>query len=438
MPLFLDLFIEELRKNKEEIKRCIDPLNACSELYIEVFNEHWNPVKVEGEIEGNVVAIDSSGRPVELRNGTVIYIARSMSLSNKGIKRRKLAVKAFFSPTNSNDYNTFMARVMEHLEHLVALDVLRNDDPDVILIDGSLYGRVVHMPRDTNIQGHNSFMVDYIDTYFRLLNEAHERNVLVIGVSKDSSFRKLRELLLTESFLKALDSLNIPSETRRLLVNKWRHALAGAKEVRSLIREMEKILNVSSLSLREYLVEAANLGPDFHLLYKVTREEGFTDPFILGAPEREIEKLRRFEEYILRNFGKSLQESSDDLMYYRIIDVLIKALKYPAIVTFYYVPDKKDIPLRIDVPSHFLGIDTKVSEVTPSFVPDVKEKIVDIVKILKGLYGGSRRYNVLLSEVDSLVKMSNKDLMNVYEPLIAKELGILIEHTRDLRRVVYP
>lgn len=438
MPLFLDLFIEELKKNKEKIREYIDPLSTRSELYVKVFNEHWNPLSVYGEIEGNIVAIDSSGRPIELRNGAVIYIARSMSLSNKGVKRRKLAVKAFFSPTNSNDYTTFMARVMEHLEHLVALEVLREDDPDVIMIDGSLYGRVVHMPRDTNIQGHNSFMVDYIDTYSKLLEEAQRRDVLVIGVSKDSSFRKLRELLLTESFLKALDNLKISSDIREIMVSKWKYVLAGAKDIKSLVKEFEKVLGPESPDLGEYLAEAVRLGPDFHLLYKVVREEGFTDPFILGAPEREVEKLKRFEEYISRNFSRSLQESSDPLMYYNIVDALTKVLNYPAIVTFYYIPDVKDIPIRVDVPASFLGIRAKVSEVDSSFVPEVREKVVEIIKLLKGLYGGIKRYNVLLSEVDSLVKMSNKDVMNVYEPLIAKELGVLIEHTRDLRRVIYP
>ena len=442
MPLFLDLFIEELRRKKETIRNLVDPFNLASEIYSDALARHWNPINVEGKVNGNVVAIDSSGRPIELRNGAIVYVARAMALSNTGFKHRKLTVKAFFSPTSSNDFNTFMVRVMEHLEHLVALDVIREYEPSLIMLDGSLYGRAVHMPKDTNIQAHNSFMVDYIHTYYELLEEAKRRNILLIGVSKDSSLRKLRELLLIESLSSVLNLYNLTKEYKEILINKLCSLLTGAREPRYNLREIKGILREIGLQgLEKYYIEAITAGPDFHLLSWFVREEGFTDPFLLGMPVKEVEVLRRPREYISRSFIKSLNEAEEpELLYLKIMEALDKVLRYPAIMTFYYIPHRRDIPIRVDAPAYMFGIMTRISEVTSSFFIDSydNDTLITILQLLKGLYAGAKKYNVLLSEVDSLVKMSNRDVVNVYEPLIAKELGVLIEHTRDLRRVIYP
>ena len=63
--------------------------------------------------------------------------------------------------------------------------------------------------------------------------------------------------------------------------------------------------------------------------------------------------------------------------------------------------------------------------------------MIDVLSILKFLYGGPKHYNVLLERVDKVVKM-HYNTVETYKKFIEKKLNLLIMHSRDDRRVSYP
>ena len=68
---------------------------------------------------------------------------------------------------------------MEWLEFKVALKVIKEKELEdsVIILDGSLYGRMIHLPNDSPAEGQRGFMLQYFDTYEKLLNECRSRNI---------------------------------------------------------------------------------------------------------------------------------------------------------------------------------------------------------------------------------------------------------------------
>jgi hypothetical protein len=55
-----------------------------------------------------------------------------------------------------------------------------------VLIDGSLYGRMMHLPVDSPVERDRDFLIEYMDVYSKLLDACRREDVLLIGVSKDS------------------------------------------------------------------------------------------------------------------------------------------------------------------------------------------------------------------------------------------------------------
>ena len=120
----------------------------------------------------------------------------------------------------------------------------------------------------------------------------------------------------------------------------------------------------------------------------------------------------------------------------KALRILPKILEYPDIVMFYLVPRKRDIPIRVDVPKWVVCL--KEDKGSMKILRDVDDELSWIISMLVDMYAGPRHYNVLMEQVDAKVKFKLQDIINVYEPLLSKELDFLIEHTRDMRRVRYP
>ena len=60
---------------------------------------------------------------------------------------------------------------MEWLEHEVVLEALNNGFEGYVLIDGSIYGRLAHVPLETHFTYHRDIMIKYFETLVKLLNK---------------------------------------------------------------------------------------------------------------------------------------------------------------------------------------------------------------------------------------------------------------------------
>jgi len=71
------------------------------------------------------------------------------------------------------------------------------------------------------------------------------------------------------------------------------------------------------------------------------------------------------------------------------------------------------------------------------FREDAKDRAEELIRMLKPGYAGLMDYNVWLKRADEQVKLQEKDMNNLYERVLEKELGLTLIHTRGYRRVKY-
>ena len=105
---------------------------------------------------------------------------------------------------------------MEMFEFQAAIDALKNEvDCTAILIDGSLYGRLVHVPLESKIEEDRLILVEYFRVYRELFELCKEKDVLLIGVAKESRSTAFRDYLLSLFYNEELAKLNIDDDDVR-------------------------------------------------------------------------------------------------------------------------------------------------------------------------------------------------------------------------------
>ncbi|MEM4501602.1 MAG: DNA double-strand break repair nuclease NurA, partial [Thermofilaceae archaeon] len=275
MPRFADLFVEEVRRKRGEILRVAAGSADLASRYRELVRGVWvEGVEARNEFD-RVYAVDSSSDEIEVAGGGVILVTRAVALGANGRELRKLRVDAFF-PRSIRDYEDFKRLLREHLEHEVALEAVE-EGADLVLLDGSLFGRMSHVVRELSVDGREGFLLDYVETYGQLLSRAVRKGVIIAGVSKDSKSTVLKEELLLFKLRKCLEGC--PTGLAEKVLELWarlrRRPSQVLEEVRRLVRE--------GLDPRIYELfeEAKSPVPDSKLLLLMNLGPGFTAPIRL-------------------------------------------------------------------------------------------------------------------------------------------------------------
>ena len=166
-----------------------------------------------------IMAVDSSVYTNPLSTGGIFYVIRSLAVC-KEQTRKLLETDVVFTKGSLLDVQLFVSMKMELLEFQVALNFLKeNPCCSRILIDGSLYGRAVHLLIESKIEEQRLMLLDYLQTYRDFLDLCHKKSILPIGVSKESRAEFYRNYLLKLVFDEELEALspNIdPSILQRL------------------------------------------------------------------------------------------------------------------------------------------------------------------------------------------------------------------------------
>ena len=99
--------------------------------------------------------------------------------------------------------------------------------------------------------------------------------------------------------------------------------------------------------------ELARSRPDYQLVMNFAESVGYTKPLLLGSSPR---LARRLEEsrssakcYVRKNFPNTLRERGNEFVD-EAAQVVAGIPDFPAIVSFYVLFDRRDSPIRIDVP----------------------------------------------------------------------------------------
>ncbi|MEM4015140.1 MAG: DNA double-strand break repair nuclease NurA [Thermofilum sp.] len=433
MPRFADLFVEEVRRKRGEILRVAAGSADLASRYRELVRGVWvEGVEARNEFD-RVYAVDSSSDEIEVAGGGVILVTRAVALGANGRELRKLRVDAFF-PRSIRDYEDFKRLLREHLEHEVALEAVE-EGADLVLLDGSLFGRMSHVVRELSVDGREGFLLDYVETYGQLLSRAVRKGVIIAGVSKDSRSTVLKEELLLSELRKRLEGC--PTGLAEKVLELWarlrRRPSQVLEEVRRLVKE--------GLDPRIYELfeEAKSPVPDSKLLLLMNLGPGFTAPIRLTLERVQmgvIEVALTEETRLVALLDAIFEKVSDELgpRFAENVNRVLAALRsYPAVLASYVIFSRGDDPVRVDIAVNREDLAASTSR----FVSSPPDSFIRVLRQLAFLYSGRTSYNVLLLEADKRVR-ATAETLDLYHKLAMKELGELIVHSRGERRYFVP
>lgn len=441
MPKFVDLLEETLRNleipepfssYEEDLKIRLEKEVNSHLIPIGSFKEEYEPAEF--------LAVDSSRAIRELLDGLTLGIYRALGITNNGEEVRKLDVEVFYHTGSSNQLRSYESAKMEYLEALVILEYIKNlesnEKKNIVLLDGSLFGRISHLPLELPIDGRELFMIEYINIYKRIFDISRKSNIILVGISKDSRASFFKRLILSNIISELVSDDKVCSELSSILRERNLGLLIRFLEDKVRTELKSKLISIFSLYTR-------NL-PDVYFLKNLSRLDSYiSHPIELSYDSFSSRNLISFiegkiseEEYIKSRFSSIAKEINKEK--YSKIELALRSMKeYPTIVSFYVLFNKKDSPLRVDIPSYYFNLDHKLEDLfkTNFLSMNNEEKLLRIVNYLKDQYIGYKNYNVLLKRVDEIVKLSNKVVDKVYIRLIEKKLNRILLFGRDYRRV---
>jgi len=452
LPKFLDLFVAELRRSADTFRDILTKgkISGLDDAFRQQFEEHWHTLRPQEGPFGNVAGIDSSRATRMFANGSFLHIARAIGISSWKKEYRYLRTGLHAVRASDPDMRTFLALESEFCEHTIALDIIQDDlnrKIDAIFIDGSLYGRMTHVPIEFNLVGHQELPLSYMEKFVTLLEECKRRSIVPIGISKDSRVSFLSRILL-DAILRS-ELLNLEQVVPRQQLRDLKHAIDDIEtdptKAYKIIEELKQDPRSTTDTCIEIVREYMYTRPDFQLIGRWVKLSGYTTPLELGLVTRgtiiEFSRMAPNQaQYVRRRFRNALLESEtrDEFVYWGS-EVVRKMLDFPSIVTFHLLPDHRDTPLRIDIPSWALGMPTsKLKDFEGVKIAENLDPhaLNNLLNFLMTSYGGLENYNIWLTKADVDVRLGRNAMDTLYEPLLERELRTKLRHERRYRRVV--
>lgn len=441
MPAFLKEFASSVNSKKEEMKEKIfkGRPNPLKDGFRKHFDSLWKPLKTAEFVlsthELDIVAVDSSVYTNLLSTGGVFYIIRSLAVCRDKMQRR-LETDVLFTKEGLGGVRYFIGRKMELLEFQVAVDALKNGfRGDALLLDGSLYGRAVHLLIESKIEEEIVTLLHYFQIYSELLEFCRRENILLIGVSKGSRSTFYRDYLLKLIFDEELKRLDIEAGELRRLEAIFSQVLDNERVAFESFNRLKQKHDGKLDQIAVVLDELASSRPDYQVVMNFSETVGYTQPMLLGPSARVARFFERYrlnaEEFVRRSFPNTTRKKGDEFVDWAV-DIISKIPKLPSILSFYILLDVRDSPIRIDIPNW----EYLLSEI--GWPKPVDVSLEDLLKILVTGYCGLDAYNLWLKDVDEKVRLKRKYVDNIYFPYLEKLFQSKIIRGRGYRRVKYP
>ena len=398
MSEYLDMFRDEVERLKKEKRE--------DGLYHEIFErmrKYWLPIPSVSEENYDVVGVDSSAQSVEISSGYTFIVARSCAVSKNKVDRN---LKAYLT---TGEVNELKSRLMENLEHGI---LLKNIHP-INLVDGSLYGRASHIPREFRNDGFEDFTLIYYDTYVKMMEEVEKKGSKIIGVSKSSSTTFLRDIVVKEMYDEEIEKLG----------------LKGIKEIEELpylaldrkgkARERAKKLLKDKGYERAYrlILELTRKRPDMSILSRFG--VGMSKPVLLGASARARRRHREIERWGKDALQKLFPDVNIDDSH---VETVLNYLNLPAFVSF-YISFSPGFVLRVDFPLYLSVSGKRMQDVV---WPEIMNgEVGDILSIVKSEYADNYVHSVHLFAADKDVRLGYGDFFDKYLAILEEELDII-------------
>jgi hypothetical protein len=352
------------------------------------------------------------------------------------LEQKRLESDVFFSKGGSVAEREFISVKMEMLEFQVAIDALKSGlGCSTILIDGSLFGRLVHVPLESKVEGERLILLDYFRVYRELLDLCRKKCVLLVGVAKESRSTSFRDFLLCIIFGEALEKAELDDDDARMLKSLFMEVVDNATQGLQKFERFKQNHEEKLETVEMVFQELARSRPDYQVVMNFASSVGYTRPLLLGPSPR---LARRLEEsrsdakaYAKKNFPNALRELGKGFVD-EAAQVIAGISDFPAIVSFYVLFDRRDSPIRIDIPCW----DQKLIDV--GWHKPASVDLAEVLKVLATGYCGLDCHNLWLKNVDERVRLKKKTVDNIYVPYMEKLFGEKIIRGRSYRRVRFP
>lgn len=189
------LFVDFLRENRDRIKNDLEMSRDSwrRRLYNEVFSQNYYPSPTPVPVKASVSSTDSTEFIRELYNGKKLILIRAYTIVGKRIYPSFIPRVISVS---RDDLQSFTIMLMEHSEHLSIIEMLKSENPDYILVDGSLTGRLFRKFKVLDVEGFNDFNKEYLSVLGQMLHMASQKNIPVIFMAKSSETAIFRRFLI--------------------------------------------------------------------------------------------------------------------------------------------------------------------------------------------------------------------------------------------------
>ena len=379
---FVSEFIEEVQVKRANLTSLFGDRvpNQIETLLSQHLQSRWHALPQGAPASGHEYSVDSSSASRSLVNGADLFIIRALMLGSDGSRNKKMAFESMRGIADADLAARFERVMRDLIEIQITVENMPEQDGDIVLIDGNLYGRYTCIIRQIDIDGWEHLPLLLWDAMQRMFEASQENGVTVVGASKFSKTRTLSHALLQE--------LGHPFEALDI--------------------------------------------PDVEMIYRWKQgESGFTTPLILGdyGFREGLNAISKAPESYLRRSFRGLPESLRRWG----LEVVERVPKAPAFAMFHLVPEVGEYPLRVDVPVDCLGVTKQIRDVSPFYFAD-PSLVEEVVKQLVADRGGRDVYNALLYVVDREVRLSSKVVDDVYRQILRRELDMSIEYDRSSRR----
>jgi len=442
MPDFLDEFASSIGDKKETLREKVlkGTPNPLRDTFRKHFEPLWRPLGDVEEYASNVgelgvTAVDSSLYMNLMSTGGIFYVIRALAVC-KDKEEKKLQTNVFFTKSGLLEAHYYIGTKMEMLEFQAATDALKNGlECNAILIDGSLYGRAMHVPVETRIEEDRTAVLEFFETYAELLDLCRKKGILIAGVSKESRATFYRDFLLKQIFVEELEKTDIEAGDKQRLTVIFPEVLENEKTAFSKFRKLEQKHGSKLETIELVLTELASSRPDYQLVMNFAESVGYTQPLVLGPSTRAAERMRPFslnpKKYVMNNFPITVRERGAEFVDWAT-ETISKIPSFPSFVSFYLLMDVRDSPMRIDVPCWEQPL-SKTGWPKP-----IDVDLQALLKIMVSGYCGLDAYNLWLKNVDERVKLKRRVVDELYFPYMEKLFDSKIIRGRGYRRVRFP
>ncbi|MEM3566116.1 MAG: DNA double-strand break repair nuclease NurA [Candidatus Bathyarchaeia archaeon] len=443
MPIFLGDFASFVDGKKDDLRNKVlkGKPNWLEEDFKKYVNAHW--VSLEESLNDftvspadlDILAVDSSVYTNLLSNGGIFYIIRSMAVW-KDIVSKRLEVDVIFSRDKMSRIRELITAKMEMLEFEVALEALKNGfSGDAVLLDGSLYGRVSHVPIESKAEEERDALLRYFKVYKELLDFCERYGILLVGVSKESRSTFYRDYLLSLIFDEKLKEVDMGEEDKNRLKEIFYQILDVERIAFSKFSKLKEKYGDKLETIELILRELTSSRPDYQLIMNYVYSIGFLRPLLLGPSIRMARRLKEYHENprgsVEKYFPRLSMEKGADFIQWAV-QVLRSILEFPSFVSLYILLDPKDSPIRIDMPYYGKSL-FEVGWPEPADVD-----VSNLLKVMVSGYCGLNAYNLWLKNVDEKVRLRRKVVDEIYFPYLEKLFGEKIIRGRGYRRVKFP